>query len=1173
MKELKEERVLLGNEAIARGIIESGCQFFAAYPGTPSSEILPAVVRFKKENNLDIYVEWSTNEKVAFENALVASYTGKRAAVAMKQVGLNVATDPLMSAAYIGNIGGFVIISCDDPGPYSSQTEQDSRFMAMFAKVPVFDPASPREAQQMLPIAFEVSEKYQIPVILRPVLRVSHAQQKITFNPIRRTERKASFIHNPQRWSATPRFRFILHRQLNQKLKHIAEEFNSMDILNFVENDQEKAVFGIIASGIGYAIARDVLFELGVEKRIPILKIGTPFPLPIEQVESFIEKCDQVLILEETEPVIEMQIRDKSKVHGRLDGLIPNEGEMLPEVVTQVISDFCRRLSIPIEEIPSGNSIEKLVADLGLPIRRPTLCSGCPHRASFYAIKKAFPNGIFPSDIGCYTLGMNLEAVDTCHDMGAAITFASGLYHAYHQDGKEVPIIATIGDSTFYHSGSPGLINAVYNGSRFILVILDNSIVAMTGMQPTPESGVTADGHPGRPLSIEELVKGCGVHYVQVVNPYDIKGMIRELRKAYRYTKTPEGGVAVLIARYPCITYKKEQLKVRPIKVEIRHTPPLDKDLPPLLKSKELPKELLPLQKEKIPPCQGACPLQVDARGYIELIAKGRFEEALALVREKNPFPAITGRLCSRPCEKVCRRGDKDQPIAIDLLKRFLADREEQMFCPIPGEEKNERVAIIGSGPSGLMAAYDLRMKGYHVTIFESLPIFGGTLAIATPRFRLPEEVMKKELEVIHRIGAEIRVNTTIGKDVALNDLREQGYQAVLLAIGAHLAKSDLPNFHAEGVIDSLHFLKGVALGKILYVPSRVLVLGGTERDINAARTALRLGAKEVHLFYGRSEREIPVDSSELEEAEREGVFFHFFSLPTAIRTSNGKAVGISFKRTILSEPSSLGRRRIVSIEGPEKRMRGDFIITSPTYLPDLSNFDSSLERSLLGTIRVDSETLATSIEGVFASGDAVTGPRNFIEGLAMGRKAALSIHRYLRGESLTKDRKEEGILTELVSVDISQVEPKPRIYEPLLSVEDSLKTFNEVHLLPEEKEIIKEAERCLHCGACYQCDLCLWLCPEGAISKNEGGYQIDYEKCTGCRLCVESCPTSTLEMPAIGACIGCGVCLKRFECPSLIRGADGRVRIDRLTCVDCGLCIEVCGQKAIIAVQINPSS
>ncbi len=593
-----EKRVLLGNEVIARGIVESGCQFFAAYPGTPSSEILPAVVRFKKENHLDIYVEWSTNEKAAFENALVASYTGKRAAVAMKQVGLNVATDPLMSAAYIGTIGGFVIISCDDPGPFSSQTEQDTRFMAMFAKVPVFDPANPKEAQQMLPIAFDLSEKYQIPVILRPVLRVSHAQQTITFNPIHNVERKADFQHNPERWSATPRYRFLLHKQLNAKLKKIAEEFNSMTSLNFVEHDRDRAPLGIIAGGIGYAIGRDILTELGLQKEIPVLKIGTPFPFPAEIVQAFIEKCDHILILEETEPVIELQIRDKSKITGRLDGRIPNEGEMLPEIIIQVISDLCKKLSIPVGEVPSSGPLEKLVAGLGLPVRRPTLCPGCPHRASFFAMKKAFPSGIFPSDIGCYTLGMNLESVDTCHDMGAAITFASGLYQAYHQDGKEVPIIATIGDSTFYHSGPQGLLNAVYNGAKFVLVILDNSIVAMTGMQPTPESGVTADGHPGQSLSLEDLVKGCGVKYSRVVNPYDIKGMIEEVEKAYKYTRQREGGMAVLIARYPCIIYQKEQLKVNPVKLDIRHVPLPEKGLPQV-KSGEMDKSLLPVLEEE----------------------------------------------------------------------------------------------------------------------------------------------------------------------------------------------------------------------------------------------------------------------------------------------------------------------------------------------------------------------------------------------------------------------------------------------------------------------------------------------------------------------------------------------------------------------------------------------
>jgi indolepyruvate ferredoxin oxidoreductase alpha subunit len=1174
----KKERVLLGNEAIARGLVESGCQFFASYPGTPSSEILPGVVRFKKENNLDLYIEWSTNEKVAFENALVASYTGKRAAVAMKQVGLNVATDPLMSAAYIGTVGGFVIISCDDPGPHSSQTEQDTRFMAMFAKVPVLDPASAKEAQQMLPIAFELSEKFQIPVILRSVLRVSHSQQTITFNPIPKIERKANFQHNPQRWSATPRFRFVLHKQLNVKLLKMAEEFNSMTSLNFIEHDRDKAVLGIIAGGIGYAIARDILPEMGLQEEIPVLKIGTPFPLPTKLVEAFIQKCDHVLILEETEPVIELQIRDKSKLRGRLDASLPNEGEMLLENITPILSNLCREFSIPIGEETSTAPLEKMVASLGLPIRRPSLCSGCPHRASFFALKQAFPNGIFPSDIGCYTLGMNMDTVDTCHDMGAAITFGSGLYQAYHQDGKDIPIISTIGDSTFYHSGAQGLLNAVYNGAKFVLVILDNSIVAMTGMQPTPESGVTADGHPGSSLSIEELVKGCGVKYIRVVNPYDIKGMIREVKKAHQYTRQPDGGMAVLVARYPCIIHQKEQLKVNPIKVDIRHIPPPEKDLP-MVKSGAMPQSLLPVFQEKVAPCQGACPIQVDARGYIALVSKGKFDEALALVRQKNPFPGITGRLCARPCEKICRRGDVDQPIAIDLLKRYLADIENPSSLLLskegleeflkPGPEKKAKVAIVGSGPTGLMAAYDLRRNGYPVTIFESLPVAGGTMAVSTGRFRLPEDVLNQEIDIIKRLGAQFQLNTRVGNKPSLDELRIQGYKAILLALGAHKAKElDLPGHQADGVIDSLTFLKNVALNQNVSIPNRVVVLGGNDLALDVARTLLRLGAKEVSVLFSRSKKEMSAEASNILEAEKEGVAYQFLSIPTKIFTSNGKAIGICFKDAVLSEPTSPGRTRQLSVEGPEKRLKADLIITSPTYVPDLSNFSDNIPQTAWNTIHVDSFTLATPVEGLFAGGDAVTGPKNFIRALASGRKAALSIHRYLSGEDLRKKREAERISRKRVSVNIDEIEPQPRIEEPSLPLEDRTKNFKEVNLLPDQEAIIAEAKRCLHCGACYQCDTCVIQCPEGAISKTEAGYVIDYEKCTGCRVCAQECPTSAIEMPAVGACIACGFCLKRFECPSMIRGEDGRVMIDRLTCVDCGLCIQVCCQEGIYQVS-----
>ncbi len=1173
-----DQKILLGNEAIARGLVESGCQFFASYPGTPSSEILPALVRFKQENNLDIYIEWSTNEKVAFENGLVASYTGKRAAVAMKQVGLNVATDPLMSSAYIGTVGGFVIISCDDPGPYSSQTEQDTRFMAMFAKIPVFDPSTAREAQQMLPLAFELSEKFQIPVILRPVLRVSHAQQSISFNPIPRIDRKANLQRNPQRWSATPRFRFSLHKQLNVKLQKIAEEFMTLTSLNFVDHDRDRAVLGIIAGGIGYAIVKDILSEMGIQEEIPVLKIGTPFPLPAELAEAFIQKCDHILILEETEPVIELQIRDKSKVRGRLDGTVPNEGEMLPESVTHILSDLCREFGIPVREETSTSELERLVAGLGLPVRRPSLCSGCPHRASFFALKRAFPHGIFPSDIGCYTLGMNMDTVDTCHDMGAAITFGSGFYQAYHQDGKDIPIIATIGDSTFYHSGTPGLLNAVYNGARFILVILDNSITAMTGMQPTPESGLTADGHAGKSLSIEELVKGCGVKYLRIVAPYDIDEMVRETRKAYAYTQQPDGGMAVLIARYPCITYQKEQLKINPVKVAIRHVPPPERDLPQV-RSGAMDRSLLPVYKDRIAPCTGACPIQVDARDYIDLISKGRLDEALALVRQKNPFPGITGRLCARPCEKICRRGDVDQPVAVDLLKRFLADREsgraplcdtdsaDSLFShvPTPGDEKEGKVAIVGAGPAGLMAAYDLRRYGYAVTIFDALPMPGGTMAIGVGRFRLPEEVLNREIDIVRRMGAVIQLNTRVGQDISLDGLRTQGYKAIFLAVGGHQPEAmHLPGHDAEGVLDSLTFLKRVALNQHVPAPSRVVVLGGNDRALDAARTALRLGAKEVTVLFSRTRREMPAKEKEISEAEKEGILFRFLSVPSKVNLSNGKAKGVSFREAVLSSPTSMGRTRVLSPKGPVKRLKADLVITSPVYIPDLSAFGNTVPRTAWKTIHVDPLTLMTPVEGLFAGGDAVTGPKNFIEALAAGRKAALSIHRYLSGEDMRVNREAEGQPLELVSVNIEKVEAQPGVEEVTLPVDERTGGLKEVNLLPAEEALLEEAKRCLHCGACHQCDTCMTQCPEGAITKTDGRYVIDYEKCTGCRVCVQQCPTGAIDMPALGACIACGYCLKRFECPSLLKGQDGRVKIDRLTCVDCGLCLQVCAQGAI---------
>ncbi len=537
-------KVLLGNEAMARGIVEGGATVVASYPGTPSSEIMGAVNGIKSEHALTIHTEWSINEKVAFEVALTNSYLGRRSAVMMKQVGLNVALDPLMSSAYTGVKGGFVLIAADDPGPYSSQTEQDSRSLASFAKIPVFDPSSPQEAMEMVKRAFGLSEKYEIPVMVRPTTWVCHARQGVKLGKIARESAVPTFIKDPHRWAATPRFRYLLHKDLNKKIREIALRNNPTPI-----STPQGAELAVIASGVPYAYACDVIKAMDQEGRIALYKVDLPYPLG-SKIDELVGIYPLTLILEEPYPVIEFQIRCREKVRGRLDLTIPSEGELTPDIVAKAVATILGDEVRETEELPSGG-------------KRPSLCPGCPHRAAFWALKKALPQGIYPSDIGCYTLGLNLKAVDTCLCMGASISQAAGLYQSFKQSGREIPpIVPTIGDSTFFHAGIPALINAVHQGACFVLLILDNGIVAMTGGQPTP----ALEG-PGKGMKIEEVAKGCGVDFIRVVDPYDVPLLIQLLGEADQYARGEENGVAMIIARHPCLIYgerdgKREEGKI-----------------------------------------------------------------------------------------------------------------------------------------------------------------------------------------------------------------------------------------------------------------------------------------------------------------------------------------------------------------------------------------------------------------------------------------------------------------------------------------------------------------------------------------------------------------------------------------------------------------------------------
>ncbi len=559
--------ILLGNGAIARGLIESGCRMVTAYPGTPSTEIMAEVLRFKKAEALDLYADWSTNEKVALETALAASFAGQRAAVAMKQVGLNVASDALLSAAYTGVIGGLVVIACDDPGPHSSQTEQDTRLFGLFAKVPVLDPATPLEAKAMAAAAFDLSEAFEIPVILRPTTRVCHAIQSITLGEVPVSKAKPRFKKDPGRWAATPRFRYELHKGLNEKLRQIEAAFETSPF-NTQQGPTSPSPLGIITGGVCSTAVREILEEAGFSDHVPVLRIGTPYPLPRQLVGDFVARCERVLVLEEPDSAIEIQIPDRRHVSGRLDGTVPGAGELLPEVIEGLLRAALEQAGIDLP-IENPVALQPILARLSLPVRKPRLCPGCAHRSAFFAIKRIFPQAIFPSDIGCYTLGLNLRAVDTVIDMGAAITIATGLYHTFQLDGAGRPIVATIGDSTFFHSGVPGLVNAVHTGARFILVILDNATTAMTGFQPTAQSEQLASGAATRPVTLEGLARACGVHYVCEADPYEYEAFVEVLKEAEAHTQAESGGVAVVIARRPCVLFDPSPVKAHPVRVEV----------------------------------------------------------------------------------------------------------------------------------------------------------------------------------------------------------------------------------------------------------------------------------------------------------------------------------------------------------------------------------------------------------------------------------------------------------------------------------------------------------------------------------------------------------------------------------------------------------------------------
>ncbi len=1103
---------VMGNVAIARGAIEAGVNGVFSYPGTPSTEISEVfntinIFQTKKVNEEKfpeliknkIYFEYSINEKIALEKAIAFSIGNKSAMCVMKNVGMNVASDALMSITYQTIIAPLVIVICDDPGCHSSSNEQDSRYWGVMANVPMFNPATPLEAIEMTKQAFKLSAELKLPVIIRTTTRVSHSRGVIAYGEFSSKNTEAHFDRLPEHINIPARTA-AAHTRLLDKLKNdniIA--LLSKNITAF-GNQQGKAKLGIITSGVSFEYLKEVLTKNSLSSKCSVLNIGMIHPFPENEILIFLQKkFSKILILEELDPIIENTIRViaqrnkiKAEIFGKNFSELKPTGEFTVDIIEKVIGDFFKKPLLKKQNIPLTEQ-QKFTENL--PPRPPALCAGCPHRATFYLLKLVMPREeselILCGDIGCFGLGAlpPLKMIDTINHMGMSVSMAQGLNEAFRSAGNNKKLVAMLGDGTFFHSGLASLVNAVYTRANILVVIFDNRTIGMTGHQSHP--GASQHLSKYHEIDIPPLLKGLGVEVVESFNPFDLKDSFHKLNKAMEHK-----GVSVVVSKAPCIflpDFKEKIDKKMKIVVDehLCNTCANHSDISLSCSRVYSPKNNLSRARQKlfaehsIVGEEQLCPANICNHGFFNSILEGDYKSAVEIVRDKMLFSRTCGDICHRPCELF---SDKKNIVPIKSLKNFVSSFDENFrdFSLSKRRvanalKKNKRIAIIGAGPAGLSAAYDLIQVGYEVEIFEKENAVGGMVKYAIPDFRMDKQGFEYEASQLQEMGVNFHFNKTLGLNITLKELTEQ-YDAVILAIG--MGKSKLLDVIEKKVptekrYDALSFLKLFNNNeKVIRDNTSVLIIGGGNSAIDAARAAKRNSPlSNITISCIESKNNMPAFQEEVEHAISEDIEIIYDSFVKDIETNDGIKVQFSSYST----------------NQDLKMQKFDTIITAIGQTSDTIALKEISKNSFDKHERVFSNHF-DNFNNLFVAGDLNAGNNMSVIGaIASGKKTSVAVRKLL--EDYQYEYEGDYALNRLNTSSTISIREKYNITQS--NLQQKIGGF----------DLFQSCMKCNHCVDNFGCP---------AMIKINGKIKIDESKCTLCGLCIDVCPNNAIHWETI---------------------------------------------------------